>query len=192
MPTSVIELRFWNLAPMENGQFRPTTLDLLKYNVQEIAIFQVWDVMTNSLLDAMLCEYPCIDLAFSPSGEYIATCHKDQRAVFIWANKALFLADIEVMPEVPLLYCIKIIFQGYLPNCPVTMPGMSNVDRDKSGSESEDSDEESLTRRVVIDEEEMDTDIVLVKSEIKNEQVNFLSLPAITFDLFNNMFLAGF
>lgn len=58
-------------------------------------------MVSNTLVDVMLCESPCVDLAFSPSGEYLATCHKDERAVYIWANKLLFLADYTVEGVVP-------------------------------------------------------------------------------------------
>jgi len=34
----------------------------------------------------------CLDASFSDGGEYLATAHHGQKAVYVWANKALFVS----------------------------------------------------------------------------------------------------
>lgn len=70
-----------------------------KYIFEEI--LQVWDLASNSLIDVMKFMKHCTGISFSPSGEYLATSHDGQRAVFIWVNKILFLhnAIFKVLPS---------------------------------------------------------------------------------------------
>ncbi|KAK6112678.1 Utp21 specific WD40 associated putative domain family protein [Brugia pahangi] len=67
---------------------------------------KVWDLITNSLIDVMKCDFYCISFCFSPSGEYLATCHYDQRSVYIWANKAWF-TSVNALKALPLDYIPK-------------------------------------------------------------------------------------
>nr|CDP94484.1 Bm13865, isoform b [Brugia malayi] len=67
---------------------------------------KVWDLITNSLIDVMKCDLYCISFCFSPSGEYLATCHYDQRSVYIWANKAWF-TSVNALKALPLDYIPK-------------------------------------------------------------------------------------
>uniref|UniRef100_A0AAF5PLA3 Small-subunit processome Utp21 domain-containing protein n=3 Tax=Wuchereria bancrofti TaxID=6293 RepID=A0AAF5PLA3_WUCBA len=67
---------------------------------------KIWDLITNSLIDVMKCELYCISFCFSPSGEYLATCHHDQRSVYIWANKAWF-TSLNALKALPLDYIPK-------------------------------------------------------------------------------------
>lgn len=44
----------------------------------------------------MRCWAPCLGLSFNDTGEYLATCHEGQRAVYLWANKALFASEFNI------------------------------------------------------------------------------------------------
>ncbi|MCP9263135.1 WD repeat-containing protein 36 [Dirofilaria immitis] len=77
----------------------------------------VWDLITNSLIDVMKCEMHCISFCFSPNGEYLATCHHEQKSIYIWANKAWFTA-INALKALPL---------DYLPTNSLTLPVLRNL-----------------------------------------------------------------
>ncbi|KAI1435643.1 WD domain-containing protein [Xylaria sp. CBS 124048] len=51
---------------------------------------RVWDLPTSHLIDAIRLERPCAALAFSVTGEYLATASEGELGVNIWNNKALF------------------------------------------------------------------------------------------------------
>lgn len=50
----------------------------------------LWDLPTGHLVDAFKLTAPCTSLAFSPTGEYLATSTSDTVGVDIWTNKMLF------------------------------------------------------------------------------------------------------
>lgn len=50
----------------------------------------LWDLPTGHLVDAFKLTAPCTSLAFSPTGEYLATSASDSVGVDIWTNKTLF------------------------------------------------------------------------------------------------------
>jgi len=49
---------------------------------------KVWDIPSDRLIDWVSFEKPPVSLAFSPSGEYLATAHKESLGVFLWINKS--------------------------------------------------------------------------------------------------------
>jgi U3 small nucleolar RNA-associated protein 21 len=51
---------------------------------------RVWDLPTGHLIDAMRMLRPCITLAFSTTGEFLATACEGEVGVDIWSNKTLF------------------------------------------------------------------------------------------------------
>ncbi|OCL13026.1 Utp21-domain-containing protein [Glonium stellatum] len=51
---------------------------------------QVWDLPTGHFIDAMKLRSPCTALAFSNTGEYLATAQEDSVGVHIWTNRTLF------------------------------------------------------------------------------------------------------
>jgi U3 small nucleolar RNA-associated protein 21 len=51
---------------------------------------RVWDLPTGHLIDAMKLPGPCTAVAFSPSGEYLATALDGEVGVHIWTNRTLF------------------------------------------------------------------------------------------------------
>ncbi|KAI0553337.1 WD domain-containing protein [Xylaria curta] len=53
-------------------------------------IIRVWDLPTSHLIDAIRLEKPCAALAFSATGEYLATASEGELGVHIWNNKSLF------------------------------------------------------------------------------------------------------
>jgi len=53
-------------------------------------IVRVWDLPTGHLIDAMRLRSPCNALAFSNTGEYLATATEDNVGVHIWTNRTLF------------------------------------------------------------------------------------------------------
>jgi U3 small nucleolar RNA-associated protein 21 len=51
---------------------------------------RVWDLPTGHLIDAMKLPGQCTAIAFSPSGEYIATSLDGEVGIHIWTNRTLF------------------------------------------------------------------------------------------------------
>jgi U3 small nucleolar RNA-associated protein 21 len=51
---------------------------------------RVWDLPTGHLIDAMKLPKKCNTVAFSPSGEFLATGLDDEVGVHIWTNRTLF------------------------------------------------------------------------------------------------------
>ena len=56
----------------------------------EDCIIRVWDLPTGHLIDAIRTAQPCRALAFSNTGEFLATACEGEIGVSIWNNKTLF------------------------------------------------------------------------------------------------------
>lgn len=56
----------------------------------------MFDISTANLIDVLLFSKPCVSLSFNGTGEFLATVHAGERAVYIWANKAMFLPHVNV------------------------------------------------------------------------------------------------
>ncbi|KAI9750625.1 MAG: hypothetical protein M4579_006394 [Chaenotheca gracillima] len=56
----------------------------------EDCLIRVWDLPTGHLIDAIRLRSKCNALAFSNTGEFLATAHADSVGVNIWNNRALF------------------------------------------------------------------------------------------------------
>ena len=54
------------------------------------SVVRVWDLPTGNLINALRMESPCTALAFSETGEYLATAHADGVGINIWNNRTLF------------------------------------------------------------------------------------------------------
>lgn len=54
------------------------------------SIVRVWDLPTGHLIDAMRLSSPCTALAFSNTGEYLATAQEDSIGISLWTNRTLF------------------------------------------------------------------------------------------------------
>ncbi|KAL6718259.1 rRNA-processing protein utp21 [Lecanora helva] len=54
------------------------------------SVIRVWDLPTGHLINALKTESPCTALAFSDTGEYLATAHADTVGINIWNNRTLF------------------------------------------------------------------------------------------------------
>ncbi|KAK3672982.1 rRNA-processing protein utp21 [Recurvomyces mirabilis] len=55
------------------------------------SIILLWDLPTGHLIDAFKLQTTCVSLAFSPTGEYLATAREGSVGVDVWSNKALFM-----------------------------------------------------------------------------------------------------
>ncbi|KAF1813090.1 Utp21-domain-containing protein [Eremomyces bilateralis CBS 781.70] len=51
---------------------------------------RIWDLPTGHLIDALRTPSLCLALAFSPTGEYLATAFADTVGVDVWTNRTLF------------------------------------------------------------------------------------------------------
>jgi len=51
----------------------------------------LWDLPTGHLVDAFRLKTECTSLAFSPTGEFLATASMDSVGVDIWSNRGLFV-----------------------------------------------------------------------------------------------------
>ncbi|KAL5120602.1 rRNA-processing protein utp21 [Pleosporales sp. CAS-2024a] len=54
------------------------------------SVVRVWDLPTGHLIDAMQLPKKCNSMAFSPSGEFLATGLDGEVGVHIWTNRTLF------------------------------------------------------------------------------------------------------
>ena len=54
------------------------------------SVIRVWDLPTGHLINAMRVSSPCTALAFSDTGEYLATAHADTVGINIWNNRTIF------------------------------------------------------------------------------------------------------
>ncbi|MCJ1458999.1 hypothetical protein MMC28_009376 [Mycoblastus sanguinarius] len=54
------------------------------------SVIRVWDLPTGHLINAVRVESSCTALAFSDTGEYLATAHADSLGINIWNNRTLF------------------------------------------------------------------------------------------------------
>lgn len=71
------------------------------------SVIRVWDLPTGHLINALRMESPCTSLAFSDTGEFLATAHADSVGINIWNNRTLFthvanrpLDEDEVIPAI--------------------------------------------------------------------------------------------
>ena len=54
------------------------------------SVIRVWDLPTGHLINAIRVESPCTALAYSDTGEFLATAHADSVGINIWNNRTLF------------------------------------------------------------------------------------------------------
>ena len=71
------------------------------------SVIRVWDLPTGHLINAVRVESPCTALAFSDTGEFLATAHAGSVGINIWNNRTLFthvptrlLKEDEISPVV--------------------------------------------------------------------------------------------
>ncbi|KAK5965407.1 WD repeat-containing protein 36 [Trichostrongylus colubriformis] len=57
---------------------------------------RVWELSTAQLIDVMLFDKPCISMSFNSSGEYLATVHEGEKAIFIWVNKKMYASHVNI------------------------------------------------------------------------------------------------
>lgn len=54
------------------------------------SVIRTFDVPTGQLVDAFRTPSTATSLSFSPTGDFLATCHVDSVGVYLWANRAQF------------------------------------------------------------------------------------------------------
>ena len=71
------------------------------------SVIRVWDLPTGHLINALRVESPCTALAYSDTGEFLATAHADSIGINIWNNRTLFthvptrlLKEDEISPAI--------------------------------------------------------------------------------------------
>ena len=71
------------------------------------SVIRVWDLPTGHLINAVRVESTCTALAFSDTGEFLATAHADSVGINIWNNRTLFthvptrlLKEDEISPAI--------------------------------------------------------------------------------------------
>lgn len=71
------------------------------------SVVRVWDLPTGHLINALRMESPCTALAFSDTGEFLATAHADGVGINLWNNRTLFthvptrlIRDDEIMDTI--------------------------------------------------------------------------------------------
>ncbi|KIW08096.1 uncharacterized protein PV09_01034 [Verruconis gallopava] len=58
--------------------------------ISEDSVLRTWDLPTGHLIEAIRFRSKPSAIAFSPTGEYLATAHEDSVGVHIWNNRTLF------------------------------------------------------------------------------------------------------
>lgn len=51
---------------------------------------RVWDLPLGQLVDCFTVGSPCVSLAMSPTGEFLATAHSDSVGIYFWSNVTLY------------------------------------------------------------------------------------------------------
>jgi len=51
---------------------------------------RTWDLPTGNLIDCFRADTVATSVSFSPTGDFLATCHVDHVGIFLWANKTQF------------------------------------------------------------------------------------------------------
>ncbi|OAP60252.1 hypothetical protein AYL99_05254 [Fonsecaea erecta] len=54
------------------------------------SVIRVFDLATGHLIDAFKTDATCTNVAFSTTGEFLATTHAGSPGIFVWTNKSLF------------------------------------------------------------------------------------------------------
>lgn len=54
------------------------------------SVIRTWDLPTSHLINAFRTESPCTALAFSDTGDYLATAHADSVGINLWNNRTMF------------------------------------------------------------------------------------------------------
>ena len=63
---------------------------------------KVFDLLTSSLVDWLQFESPIRSLDFSPTGEYLATSHLNEKGIYLWASKQYFSENlVQRLPKCP-------------------------------------------------------------------------------------------
>ncbi|EFO97947.1 hypothetical protein CRE_15003 [Caenorhabditis remanei] len=62
---------------------------------------RVFDVATSQLIDVLLFSKPCISMSYSETGQYLATVHEGERAIYTWFNKLLYAIHVNVKAHEP-------------------------------------------------------------------------------------------
>lgn len=75
-------------APITDACFSPDSRWLITSSMD--CTIKTWDIPSSYLIDQFKMSRPCISIAMSPSGDFLATAHVDFLGVYLWANKSLY------------------------------------------------------------------------------------------------------
>ena len=106
---------------------------------------KVWDVPSGTLVDHILFPSPVTSLTFSPTEDFLATCHVGDLGVYLWTNMTLY-------SHVPL----RPLEAGTFPQNVIQMPSIK-ANQGEIGIESDETND--------VDDMEIDDDIKLEDSE---------------------------
>ncbi|KAH9417088.1 WD repeat-containing protein 36 [Dermatophagoides pteronyssinus] len=57
----------------------------------------IWDMISGHLIDLLSMETPCVSLSLSTNGEFLATAHVNQLAIYLWSNISLY-SKVTLLP----------------------------------------------------------------------------------------------
>ncbi|KAG5670537.1 hypothetical protein PVAND_000794 [Polypedilum vanderplanki] len=75
-------------APITDACFSPDSRWLITSSMD--CTIKTWDIPSSYLIDQFKMSQPCISLAMSPSGDFLATAHVNFLGIYLWANKSLY------------------------------------------------------------------------------------------------------
>ncbi|CAI5447747.1 unnamed protein product [Caenorhabditis angaria] len=110
---------------------------------------RIFELTTSNLIDVLLFAKPCVGISFNSTGEFLATAHENEQAIYIWANKTMFLAHVN----------IRALELDYLPSW-----------KDQEEDQVEKSDEEIMENEII----DCDDDDILEEEEnrLRNLQLD--------------------
>jgi U3 small nucleolar RNA-associated protein 21 len=109
---SIIRKFQGHTAAITDACFSPDSLWLLTSSMD--CTIKTWDIPSSYMIDHFRMPQPCVSLAMSPAGNYLATAHVDFLGIYLWANKTLYenvpLRSIDPLSEAPMLELPSLAF----------------------------------------------------------------------------------
>ncbi|KAJ1964328.1 rRNA-processing protein utp21 [Dipsacomyces acuminosporus] len=139
---------------------------------------RTWDLPTGHMVDWFRVESVPVSVAFSPTGDFLATAHMDSVGIFLWANRTQF-ADVtlrQINPnedEEPASAAALVAMP--------TSAGLSNgtEEEDQEGGEAGDEQKSKGSSGVYLAPEQLTENMITLSSLAKSKWQTLLSLATI-------------
>lgn len=81
------------LANVHSNRITDMTFDVecrRLYTATMDSMIYIWDLVSGQLVDLFRVASPCTSLSLSPTGEFLATSHVNDLAIYLWANISIY------------------------------------------------------------------------------------------------------